>query len=68
MVQFAKALYFSSPSTPAGKAILVLEDRDGWLYLKHLLDREGPATPFASVQELEVALEEKLTLVRTITI
>lgn len=65
MMKFVKALYFTSPMTPVGKAILVLEDVDGWLYLKHLIDREGPATPFASVQELEVALGDKLTLVYT---
>ncbi|MBI3440966.1 MAG: hypothetical protein HY052_04060 [Proteobacteria bacterium] len=63
-----KALYFTSPVTPVGKAILVLEDANGWLYLKHLIDREGPATPFASVEELEVALGDKLTLIRTIII
>lgn len=65
-MRFVKALFFTSPSTPPGKAILVFRDEQGWLYLKWLLDREGPATPFFSVEEIEVAIGEKLTLVREI--
>jgi hypothetical protein len=63
-MKFVKALYFTSPSTPAGKAILVFQDQEGWLYLRSLLKEEGPATPFFSVEELEVALGEKLTLAK----
>jgi hypothetical protein len=54
----------TSPSVPAGKAILVLQDQEGWLYLSSLLKRDGTATPFFSVAELEAAFGEKLTLAR----
>lgn len=67
-MKFVKALYFTSPSVPPGKAILVLQDQEGWLYLSALLKEEGTATPFSSVAELEVALEEKLTLLREVEI
>ena len=63
-MRFVKALYFTSPSVPPGKAILVLQDQEGWLYLSSLLKEEGTATPFFSVEELEVALGEKLTLAK----
>lgn len=61
-------LYFTTVSSLPGKAIVVLQDIDGWLYLKRWLEEEGPATPFASVQELEVALGEKLTLEKEVDI
>jgi len=65
-MKFVKAMYFSTPSTPPGKAILVMQDDQGWLYLKWLLDQEGIATPFSSVKEIEIAIDEKLTLIREI--
>lgn len=61
-MRFTKVLYFTAPSSPPGQAIVVLKGEDGWLYLKPWLEEEGPLTPFSSVQELEVALGEKLTL------
>jgi hypothetical protein len=63
-----KALYFTSPSTPPGKANLVVQDDQGWLYVKGWFDKEEPATPFFSVEELDLAFEEKLTLVREVEI
>lgn len=67
-MRFVKLLYFTTPSSPAGKAIVVLQGEDGWLYLKRWLEEEGPTTPFSSVQELEVALGEKLTLEKEVDI
>lgn len=61
-MRFVKALYFTTASSLPGKAIVVFKGEDGWLYLKRWLEEEGPTTPFSSVQELEVALGEKLTL------
>jgi hypothetical protein len=46
----------------------VLQDQEEWLYLSSLLKQEGTATPFFSVEELEAALEEKLTLLREVEI
>lgn len=66
-MRFVKALYFTTPSTPPGKAILVVQDQDGWLYVKGWFDKEGPATPF-SREELQLAFDEKLTLVREVEI
>ncbi len=43
---------------------MVLQDAEGGLYLKQRLQEEGPLTPFASVQELEAALGEKLPLTK----
>lgn len=67
-MKFTKILYFTSQSTPPNKAFMVLQDSDGWLYLKQLLEEEGISTPFSSVQELEVVLGEKLTLLKEINI
>lgn len=61
-MRFVKVLYFTTASSPPGQAIVVLQGEDGWLYLKRWLEEEGPTTPFSSVQELEVALGEKLIL------
>ena len=44
------------------------QDQERWLYLSSLLKQEGTATPFFSVEELEAALEEKLTLLREVEI
>lgn len=61
-------LYFTTASSPPGKAIVVLQGEDDWLYLKRWLEEEGSTTPFSSVQELEIALGEKLTLEKEVDI
>lgn len=61
---FTKAYWFRSPSLPVGKGFIVLQDKTGFLYLRKLVEREGLATPFSSIQELEMALEMRLELVR----
>lgn len=61
---FTKVYWFRSPSLPEGKGFIVLQDKAGFLYLRKLVEREGLATPFSSIQELELALEMQLELVR----
>lgn len=61
---FTKAYWFRSPSLPEGKGFIVLQDKAGFLYLRKLVEREGLATPFSSIQELEMSLEMRLELVR----
>lgn len=63
-MKLVKALYFTSPSTPPGLALLVGQDEQGWLYAKSWMDPEAPPMRFSSVAELELACGEKLTLVR----
>lgn len=61
---FTRIYWFRSPSLPEGKGFIVLQDKVGFLYLRKLVEREGLATPFSSIQELEMALEMRLELVR----
>jgi hypothetical protein len=61
---FVKALFFSTPTTPAGKAIVVVQDDVGWYYLFDRVLEEGMATPISSIGEVEIHVDEKLTLVR----
>lgn len=61
---FTKIYWFRSPSLPEGKGFIVFQDKAGFLYLRKLVEREGLATPFSSVQEIEMALEMRLELVR----
>lgn len=61
---FTKIYWFRSPSLPEGKGFIVFQDRAGFLHLRKLVEREGLATPFSSIQELEMALEMRLELVR----
>lgn len=61
---FTRIYWFRSPSLPEGKGFIVLQDKAGFFYLRKLVEREGLATPFSSIQELEMALEMRLELVR----
>jgi len=54
---FTRIYWFRSPSLPEGKGFIVLQDKAGFFYLRKLVEREGLATPFSSIQELEMALE-----------
>lgn len=65
---FTKIYWFRAPGLPEGKGFIVLQDKAGFFHLKRLVEREGLATPFSSIQELELALEMKLELVRERTI
>ena len=67
-MRFVKALYFNSPSTPKGLALLVGQDEAGCLHVKSWIDPEAPPMRFVSVKELEEAAGEKLTLVREVEI
>ena len=55
---------FADKENPEGKGIAVLEDDVGWLYLQALTKIEGLATPFSTIQEIEVYLDGKLELIR----
>lgn len=61
---FTRIYWFRSPSLPEGRGFIVFEDKAGFFYLRKLVEREGLATPFSSIQELEMALEMRLELVR----
>jgi len=63
-MKLVKALYFTSPSCWPGLAILVGQDEQGGLYVKSWMDPEAPPERFFSVEELEAAFGEKLTLTR----
>lgn len=62
--RFTKIYWFRSPGLPEGKGFIVYQDKAGFFYLRKLVEREGMATPFSSIQELEMALEMRLELVR----
>jgi len=61
---FNRIYWFRSPSLPEGNGFIVFQDKAGFFYLRKLVEREGLATPFSSIQELEMALEMRLELVR----
>lgn len=61
---FTRIYWYRSPDLPEGKGFIVIQDKAGFLYLRKLVEREGLATPFSSIQELEMALEMRLELVR----
>lgn len=61
---FTRIYWFRSPGLPEGKGFIVFQDKAGFFYLRKLVEREGLATPFSSIQELEMALEMRLELVR----
>lgn len=60
-VVLTKELHFKVPSAPDGMGIVIYRDQTGWYYLKALVQEEGFATPFASVDEIEMLIGEKLT-------
>lgn len=61
---FTRIYWFRSPGLPEGKGFIVFQDKAGFFYLRKLVEREGLGTPFSSIQELEMALEMRLELVR----
>ena len=61
---FTRIYWFRSPNLTEGKGFIVFQDKAGFFYLRKLVEREGLATPFSSIQELEMALEMRLELVR----
>ena len=61
---FTRIYWYRSPGLPEGKGFIVFQDKAGFLYLRKLVEREGLATPFSSIQELEMALDMRLELVR----
>lgn len=63
-MKLVKALYFTSPSCWPGLAILVGQNEQGWLYVKSWRDPEALPERFSSVEELEAAFGEALTLIR----
>lgn len=63
---FVKILTFTTPSTPPDKGIRVVEDNNGWFHLVETLKQEGITTPFPSLQHVEIAVGEPLTLVNEI--
>jgi len=42
------------------RQLLVLEDDVGWLYIKRLVEQEGLATPFSSIEELQLCVQDQL--------
>lgn len=62
--RFIKIYWFRSSGLPEGKGFIVYQDKAGFFYLRKLVEREGLATSFSSIQELEMALEMRLELVR----
>ena len=64
---FVKILTFTTPSAPPGMGIRVVEDNSGWFYLMESLKQEGITTPFPSLQHVEIAVGEPLTLVNEIS-
>ena len=61
-MKIVKISVFRSPNRSPGKGVVVFEDSVGWLYLKALVEMEGYATPFSSMDEVEVYVGEPLTL------
>jgi len=42
------------------RQLQVLEDDVGWLYIKRLVEQEGLAMPFSSIEELQSYVQEQL--------
>jgi len=59
-----KYLYAYQPTGgDESRQLLVLEDDVGWLYIKRLVEQEGLATPFASMADIQLHVNEQLTRV-----
>lgn len=50
---------YSCEEAPEGKGLTIFRTQDGWYWLKALVETEGFATPFSSVNE--VAVSQNLT-------
>lgn len=42
--------------------LVVVQDEDGWYYIKNLILYEKAFTPFPSIQDIEIYMGEELTL------
>lgn len=65
MVKFVKQILYTpatdrDPNSYPKKVLVVLQDEVGWLYLKKLVQVEGLLTPFRSIEEIEIYLDEDL--------
>ncbi len=67
-MKIVKILCFSTPSAPTGMGIAVCQDDDGWYYLKALAMQEGFATPFARIEDIEIHVGEKMTLISEVDV
>ena len=63
-MKFTKIYFFTVGDVPSvkGTEIYANQDSDGWFWLKALVGVEGFATPFASIEEIEIYLGMSLDL------
>ncbi|GMQ95209.1 MAG: hypothetical protein BMS9Abin13_322 [Patescibacteria group bacterium] len=58
-------MVFVCDDIPKNKGLVVYQDSVGFFYLKKLVQKEGLATPFSSIEEIELYLGiKKLTLLK----
>jgi len=55
---------FSTPDTPEGQAVSIVQDNAGFFYLNALVRMEGYQTPFINIDEISLYLEKELKLIR----
>ncbi len=67
-MKIVKVLCFSTPSAPSGMGVTIYQDGDGWYYLKALAMQEGLVTPFARIEDIEVHVGEKMTLISEVDV
>ena len=63
-MKIIKTLWFSTSDAPENQGIKVLQEESSFYYLNALVQHEGFQTPFASIEEVAVYLEKKLTLIK----
>ena len=68
MPKITKILSFTTDDAPEDHVIYILQDSDDWYWIKKLVEVEGFTSPFAYIQDIELHLDMKLTLVEEIDI
>ncbi len=63
---FVKAMAFTAKGRPKTEGFIILQDNSGWFYVNKLVQKEGLKTPFSSIQEIEMFLNEELTLLHEV--
>lgn len=56
MSELRRSFSCTTKDGPPGKVIYIMEDTDGWFWIKKYVEEEGFKTPFSSIDEIEVFL------------
>ena len=64
LMKIIKDLWFRTSDAPDNQGIKVLQEESGFYYLNTLVQQEGFHTPFASIEEIALYLDKKITLIK----